>query len=120
VVGGAGSLEVKPGLQVVDIEGFAERLPETPGVAQEYVKVVLAQREALNLYRQSNRNWTYLSPSAGLITSGERTNRFRIGGNQLLVSVDGTSGISAEDLAVALIDEAEFPQYLQRRFTVGY
>src|SRR5947209_35514 len=77
----AGSLEVQPGLQVVDVEGFAERLPESLGVPPDYVKVVLAHREALNLYRLSNRNWTYLSPSAGLITSGERTGRFRTGGN---------------------------------------
>jgi uncharacterized protein len=61
VVGGAGSLEVKPGLQVVDVEGFAERLPDALGLPPEYVKVARAHREALNLYRMSNRNWTYLS-----------------------------------------------------------
>jgi putative NADH-flavin reductase len=120
VLGGAGSLEVKPGLQVLDVDGFAERLPEALGVPPEYVRVVRAHREALNLCRQSNRNWTYLSPSAGLITSGKRTGRFRIGGDQLLVSGAGTSDISAEDLAVAVIDEAELPRHIQRRFTVGY
>jgi putative NADH-flavin reductase len=120
VVGGAGSLEVKPGLQVVDTDGFAGGLPDALGVPAEYVKVVLAHREALNLYRMSNRDWTYLSPSAGLVAPGERTGRFRVGGNQLLVSADGTTGISAEDLAVAILDEAEVPRYLQRRFTVGY
>ncbi|MGN9842697.1 NAD(P)-dependent oxidoreductase [Nonomuraea sp. H19] len=120
VVGGAGSLEVEPGLQVVDMEGFADQLPETLGVPPEYVKVVLAHREALHLYRLSNRKWTYLSPSAGLIKPGARTGRFRIGGDQLLVSADGTSDVSAEDLAVAVVDEAEAPQHVQRRFTVGY
>lgn len=120
IVGGAGSLEVQPGVQVVDVEGFADQLPAALGVPSEYVKVVLAHREALNLYRQSNRDWTYLSPSAGLIKSGTRTGRFRTGTNQLLVTADGTSEISAEDLAVALIDEAERPQFIQRRFTVGY
>jgi putative NADH-flavin reductase len=120
VVGAAGSLEVRPGLQVVDVKGFAEELPTTLGVPSDYVKVVLAHREALHLYRLSNRNWTYLSPSAGRIPAGERTGRFRIGGNQLLVSADGTSSISAEDLAVAILDEAEHPRHLQRRFTVGY
>lgn len=120
VVGGAGSLEVQPGLQVVDVEGFVEQLPIVLGVPPEYGKVVLAHRDALNLYRLSNRDWTYLSPSAALITGGERTGRFRTGTNQLLVTEDGTSDISAEDLAVALLDEAERPQFIQRRFTVGY
>ncbi|MFC6530248.1 NAD(P)-dependent oxidoreductase [Nonomuraea rubra] len=120
VVGGAGSLEVRPGLQVVDTEGFAEGLPEHLGVPEEYVKVVLAHREALGLYRLSNRNWTYLSPSAGRVEPGGRTGRFRVGGDQVLVREDGTSDISAEDLAVAVLDEAELPRHVQRRFTVGY
>ncbi|GAA5187008.1 NAD(P)H-binding protein [Rugosimonospora acidiphila] len=120
VVGGAGSLEVRPGQQIVDIDGFAEGLPDTLGVPPEYVRVVRAHREALNRYRTSNRKWTYLSPSAGLITPGERTGRFRVGGDQLLVTADGTSAISAEDLAVAILDEVESPRFVQRRFTVGY
>ncbi|AQZ65266.1 Rrf2-linked NADH-flavin reductase [[Actinomadura] parvosata subsp. kistnae] len=120
VVGGAGSLEVRPGLQVVDTEGFAEGLPANLGVPEEYVKVVLAHREALALYRLSNRRWTYLSPSSGRVDPGERTGRFRVGGDRLLVRDDGTSAISAEDLAVAVVDEAELPRHVQRRFTVGY
>lgn len=120
VVGGAGSLEVAPGLQVVDTEGFAEQLPEVLGVPPEYIAVVRAHREALDVYRLSNRNWTYLSPSAGLIHPGKRTGRFRTGGDRLLVRADGTSDISAEDLAVAVLDEIEVPRHVQRRFTVGY
>ncbi|MHA6625751.1 NAD(P)-dependent oxidoreductase [Pseudonocardia sichuanensis] len=120
VVGGAGSLEVAPGLQVVDTAGFAEGLPDALGVPSEYVHVVRAHRKALELYRLSNRNWTYVSPSAGLVQPGERTGRFRIGGDQLLVREDGTADISAEDLAVAVLDEAEQPRFAQRRFTVGY
>jgi uncharacterized protein len=121
VVGGGASLETRPGVQAVDADGFAERLPEMLGVPSEYFAVMLAHREALNIYRLSDRNWTYLSPSAGRIAPGERTGRFRIGGDQLLVAADGTiSDMSAEDLAVALIDEAEMPRHVQRRFTVGY
>ncbi|MEX5637367.1 NAD(P)-dependent oxidoreductase [Parafrankia sp. FMc2] len=120
VVGGAGSLEVEPGQQLVDLEGFAEGLPAALGVPADYVKVVLAHREALNLYRLSNRKWTYLSPSAGLITSGERTGRFRTGANQILVTAAGTNDISAEDLAVAIVDEVETPRHIRQRFTVGY
>jgi uncharacterized protein len=120
VIGGAGSLEVEPGLRVVDVEGFADNLPAALGVPVEYVRSVRAHIEALDLYRLSDRNWTYLSPSAGLVQPGKRTGRFRIGGDQLLVREDGTSDISAEDLAVAVLDEAEQPRFVQRRFTVGY
>jgi uncharacterized protein len=120
VVGGAGSLEVKPGLQMADVEGLADGLQASLGAPPEYIKVIWAHRDALNRYRISNRNWTYVSPSSGLVLPGERTGRFRMGGNQLLVTPEGRSSISAEDLAVAIIDEVEVPQHIQRRFTVGY
>jgi uncharacterized protein len=120
VIGGAGSLEVAPGLRVVDTDGFADGLPEALGVPVEYVRAVRAHIEALDLYRLSDRNWTYVSPSAGLVQPGKRTGRFRVGGDQLLVQEDGSSDISAEDLAVAVLDEAEQPRFVQRRFTVGY
>jgi putative NADH-flavin reductase len=120
VIGGAGSLEVAPGKRVVDLDGFAENLPESLGVPAEYVRVVRAHVEALDLYRLSDRNWTYVSPSAGLVQPGKRTGRFRLGGNQLLVREDDTSDISADDLAVAVLDEIELPRFVQRRFTVGY
>jgi putative NADH-flavin reductase len=121
VVGGGASLEMQPGVQAVDIPGFAEMLPQMLGLPPEYLKVMLAHREAMNLYRLSDRNWTYLSPSAGQITPGQRTGRFRTGDHQLLTAADGSiSDMSAEDLAVAIIDEAEIPRHIQRRFTVGY
>ncbi|NEW56330.1 NAD(P)H-binding protein [Nocardia cyriacigeorgica] len=115
-VGGGGSLEVAPGLQLVDQPGFAEGLPENLGVPVEYRRVILALRGALNVYRLSDRQWTYLSPSSGRVDPGERTGRFQIGGDQLL---DADADISAEDLAVALIDEAESARFVQRRFTVA-
>jgi uncharacterized protein len=120
VVGGAGSLEVAPGLQVMDVPGFADGLPAALGVLAEYIAVIEAHRDALRLYRLSDRRWSYLSPSAGRVEHGERTGRFRTGGDALLIRADGSSAISAEDLAVAVVDEAEVPRHLQRRFTVGY
>jgi len=121
VVGGGASLEVSPGVQALDVDGFAEQLLSTLGLPAEYVNVMLAHREAINVYRLSDRYWTYLSPSAGSIASGPRPGRFRIGGDQLLVAPDGSiSDMSAEDVAVAVIDEAELPRHIQRRFTVGY
>lgn len=109
-VGGSGSLEVKPGVQSVDLPQFPE----------EYKQGSLATREALNmLRRETTLEWTVLSPSADLF-SGERTGRFRLGTDQLLRDANGESRISLEDFAMAMIDEVEHPQHIRRRFTVGY
>jgi uncharacterized protein len=51
---------------------------------------------------------------------GQRTARFRLGGDQLLVDSSGKSSISVQDYAVAMIDELEYPAHLRQRFTVGY
>jgi putative NADH-flavin reductase len=110
VVGGAGSLEVAPGVQVVDS-------PEFPA---QWKATALGAREALRLLRnETELNWTMLSPSA-MTTPGQRTGQFRLGGDQLLVRADGKSEISLEDYAVAMIDELERPAHPRRRFTVGY
>ena len=109
-VGGAGSLEVKPGIQSVD-------LPEFPA---EYKQGALATREALNMLRkEASLEWTFLSPSADL-SPGKRTGHFRLGTDQLLTNAQGESRISVEDYAMAMIDEVEKPKHIRRRFTVGY
>ena len=64
-------------------------------------------------------DWTYLSPPAQLL-EGERTGHYRVGNDTLLLDADGRSTISMEDLAVALLDEAETPMRRQTRFTVAY
>ena len=119
VVGGAGSLEVKPGLtradSTVDLRASLKEL----GLPEAYEAAVRGHRDALNTYRVSNRLWTYASPAEN-IYPGERTGRFRLGGDQPVVDADGQSRISFEDFAIALIDEAELPRYVQRRFTIGY
>jgi uncharacterized protein len=110
VVGGAGSLEVAPGVALVD----------TPGFPPPYLAEARAHREVLTLLRQvTDLDWTYLSPAAE-IGPGERTGSFRLGGDQLLTAEDGTSRISAEDLAVALVDELEKGEAIRRRITVAY
>ncbi|MBP8153923.1 MAG: NAD(P)-dependent oxidoreductase [Nitrospira sp.] len=109
-VGGAGSLEVKPGIQALD-------LPDFPA---EYKQGALATREALNmLRRESDLEWSFLSPSADL-SPGPRTGKFRLGKDQMLVDTNGTSRISTEDCAMAMIDEVEHPTHVRQRFTVGY
>ena len=110
VVGGAGSLEVAPGVQLVD----------EPKFPQEHRNEALAGREFLNVLREEQElDWTFLSPSA-LFVPGERTGKFRLGTDQLLVDASGRSKISHEDYAIALIDELEVPRHSRQRFTVGY
>ncbi|MFD3659136.1 NAD(P)-dependent oxidoreductase [Streptomyces sp. NPDC058659] len=119
VIGGAGSLEIEPGLVLADAE---ERLHETLDsvrLPRAYAAAVRGHRDALNVLRTSNRRWTYFSPAED-IAPGERTGRFRIGEDQPVRDAEGRSRVSAEDAAVALVDEAELPRFVQRRFTIGY
>lgn len=110
IVGGAGSLEVKPGVQLVD----------TPEFPPEYKAAALAHREALKIYqKEKDIEWTYVSPAAE-IAPGERTGNFRTGTNQLITDENGRSFISMEDYAVAILDEILAPKHIRERFTVGY
>jgi putative NADH-flavin reductase len=63
-------------------------------------------------------DWTYVSPPA-ILAPGERTGKYRLGSDDLLVDAEGISQISAEDLAVAILDELERPQYRRTRFTAA-
>lgn len=119
VIGGAATLEVEPGLVFADSDELLHAAIDSFGLPREYAAAMRGHREALNLYRTSNRLWTYFSPAVE-ITPGERTGRFRVGSDQPVMDAEGRSYISAEDAAVALLDEVELPRFLQRRFTVGY
>jgi putative NADH-flavin reductase len=83
--------------------------------------IALAHRDALEVYRKEGGEleWTYINPPA-LIEPGERTGKFCVGGDQLLVDGQGQSRISAEDYAIALLDEVETPKHVRKRFTVAY
>lgn len=110
VVGGAGSLEVAPGVQLLD----------TPEFPAQWKGTAEGARQALQLLRaDAALNWTMLSPSA-MIAPGQRSARFRLGGDQLLTDAKGESRISVEDFAMAMIDELENPAHARQRFTVGY
>ena len=109
VVGGAGSLEVAPGVKLVD----------TPQFPAAYKAEATKGGEFLDLLREEKAlEWTFLSPSA-VIGPGERTGRFRLGKDQLLTTDKGSS-ISWEDYAIAAVDELEKPAHIRERFTVGY
>lgn len=110
VVGGAGSLEVAPGVQAVD----------TPQFPEQWKTSALGARDTLDkLRKEKELDWTFLSPAA-LIQPGERTGKFRIGGDQLLTDTQGQSRISVQDYAVAMLDELENPAHSQKRFSVAY
>lgn len=109
-VGGAGSLEVAPGVQAVD----------TPQFPEQWKASALGARDTLEkLRKEQELDWTFLSPAA-LIEPGQRTGKFRIGGDQLLKDAQGESRISVQDYAVAMLDELEQPSHTRQRFSVAY
>ncbi|WP_399925799.1 NAD(P)-dependent oxidoreductase [Streptomyces kanamyceticus] len=114
VIGGAGSLTV-PGTGGTPVIDDPRYVPE----AWRHIAAASnAQYEAL---RTANTavDWTYFSPAA-LFEPGTRTGRFRLGKDELLVAPDGTSSLSMEDAAIALLNEAEHPEHHRSRFTAGY
>jgi len=109
VVGGAGSLEVAPGVTLVSTPEFPALYKDEATKGGEFLKL-LRQEKALD--------WTFLSPSA-LFVEGPRTGTFRLGKDQLLTNENGSS-ISFADYAIAMADEVEKPAHSRQRFTVGY
>ncbi len=109
VVGGAGSLEVAPGVKLIDTPDFPEAYKPEAGAGSAFLDMLRKEKEL---------DWTFLSPSS-MFVPGERTGKFRLGGDKLLASEKGSS-ISFEDYAVALVDEIEKPKHRRQRFTVGY
>jgi uncharacterized protein len=109
-VGGAGSLEVSPGVAHFDT-------PEFPAAYQGGARATAQIKDLLRA--EKDLDCTFLCPSTS-IAPGERTGKFRLGGDQLLIGADGQSRISVEDYAVAMIDELENPKHTGHRFTVGY
>ena len=110
VVGGAGSLYIAPGVQLVD----------TPEFPAEWKAGALAAREALNrLKTAEGLDWTFLSPAMHL-EPGERTGVYRLGRDEPVFDAAGQSRITVADLAAALVAEAEQPQFVRQRFTLGY
>lgn len=113
VVGGAASLKIpgKQGTTVLTEPGF---LPEA---VLDIARACLAQH---NLCQSvTDVDWAYFSPPA-LLVPGQRTGKYRLGQNELVVDKRGNSEISMEDFAVVMLDEAERPRHYQARFTAAY
>jgi len=109
IVGGAGSLKVNGDTELLD----------TPDFPEEFREEAEAGREARDLARNSDANWTVLCPPI-VIEPGERTGSYRVGGDHLLTDENGESYVSTEDFAVALVDELEEGAHEREQFTVAY
>jgi putative NADH-flavin reductase len=110
-VGGASTLEIAPGRQLLDEPNFPEL----------YKAEALEGREALEIWRTEAEglDWTVLSPAIE-IGPGERTGKYRTTNETMLFDANGKSFITFEDYAVAVLDELERPQHVGRRFGVAY
>ncbi len=114
LVGGAGTLFVKPGLRLVDTGTLPEEwLPGVKSFGEFYFNT---------LSKEKDIDWIFLSPAANLgnLQPGTRTSHYRVGKDDLLVDENGDSFISVEDYAKAMIDELLDPTHHQERFTLAY
>lgn len=111
VVGGAGSLYVNPEhtVQVKDLESFPDAFKPLANM----------QGAALDDLRKRNDVlWTFLSPAGDFVADGERTGEYLLGGEEYFVNEKGESRISYADYAIAMIDEIENENNIQKRFSV--
>jgi putative NADH-flavin reductase len=111
-VGGAASLKNTEGLEFIDTPAaasFEAFKPAMRGVREFYYL----------LKNEPELDWAYFSPAV-MIQPGERTGKFRLGGDRIVADASGASKISVEDYAVAAVDELEHPTHHRERFTIGY
>lgn len=110
-VGGAGTLFCAPGLRVVDSGAIPEAIMGgVKSLGEFYLNTLMNERDI---------DWIFFSP-AGTLEPGERTGKFRLGKDDLIVDASGNSHISVQDYAVAMVDELEKPAHHRERFTIGY
>ncbi len=112
IVGGAGTLFCAPGLRVVDSGAIPEAI--MGGVRP------LGDFYLNTLMRENDIDWTFFSPAGTFDENGERTGKFRLGKDDLIVDENGNSHISVQDYAVAMVDELENEEHHKERFTIGY
>ncbi|MVN21800.1 NAD(P)-dependent oxidoreductase [Mucilaginibacter arboris] len=113
VIGGAGSLEVAPGVQAVDTPDFPAAIKPGATAARDYLNILKEEQEL---------DWTYISPAFEMHqgTSGIRKGVYRLGLDNPVFDEEGRSVLSVEDLALAVIDELEKPKHIRKRFTAAY
>lgn len=114
IVGGAGTLFVKPGLRLVDTGTLPDAwMPGVKSLGKFYLETLMNEEEI---------DWVFFSPAANLgnLTAGVRTGKFRLGKDDLITDDKGESFISVEDYAMAMVDELEQENHHKERFTIGY
>ena len=114
IIGGAGSLNVAPNLQLVDTPDFPADVYPTADALRVLLDDLRPRRDI---------NWAFLSPAAMFavnLVSFEKTGRYRIGQDDVLLDADGSpADISVPDLACAIADDVERKAHLFQRFTVA-
>ena len=117
IVGGAGTLFVKPGVRLIDTGTLPENwLPGVKSLGEFYLNTLMQEHDI---------DWIFFSPAGnlgdmGANGPGKRTGKFRLGKDDMIFDADGNSFISVEDYAYAMIDELEQENHHQERFTIGY
>ncbi|HIZ77333.1 MAG TPA: NAD(P)-dependent oxidoreductase [Firmicutes bacterium] len=111
VVGGAGSLYVNKEHTACVADG--SDFPDA------FKPLAAAMAKALGELRQRNDvQWTYLSPAGDFQAEGEKTGKYILGGEELVLNSKGESVISYADYAIAMIDEAVKGNHIQERISV--
>ncbi|MFC2502721.1 MAG: NAD(P)-dependent oxidoreductase [Cardiobacterium sp.] len=114
IVGGAGSLYIAPGVQVIDTPDFPKEIYDGANAARELLT---------ELRGRNDLNWAFISPPICLGADGghseDRTGKYRLGGDDALMNGDAPAGISVADLAIAIADDVEQKAHLHQRFTVA-
>lgn len=111
VVGGAGSLYVNPEHTLQVMDG-----PDFPDIFKPLAK---AQGKALEELRERNDvRWTFVSPAGDFQAEGERTGKYILGGEELILNSKGESVISYADYAIAMVDEITKGNHIRERIGV--
>ncbi len=111
MVGGAASLQTEPG---------GPKVIDTIQLPDAWKGPVLEGIRSLGLLKEvKDFDWTFFSPAVQ-IGPGERTGKFRLGGEVVVKDAAGVSKISYDDYAIAMVDELEQAKHPQARFTIGY
>lgn len=111
VVGGAGSLYVNPEHTLQVMDG-----PDFPDIFKPLAR---AQGKALEELRTRNDvKWTFVSPAGDFQAEGERTGKYILGGEELILNSKGESVISYADYAIAMVDEITKGNHIRERISV--
>ncbi len=114
IVGGAGSLYIAPGVQVIDTPDFPKEIYDGANAARDLLT---------ELRGRNDLNWAFISPPICLGADGgyseDRTGKYRLGQDDLLLDGDAPAGISVADLAIAIADDVAQKAHLHQRFTVA-